>query len=174
MSVVEAEVAPTGRGRARSPAKPRRTGAVLWTKKRTLEGIDFEVYNVAPPLIAAGFHVGISRLSEGPFDVWAFRPPLVLVIAARLTRLSRDGTVAAAPRFSTAERAVLWDMVEQSTPGFEVMALTATAVHAAAAGGEGCECSGLPSDPVRFMVMTGPPAGPGRTPNEKLWLPEAA
>ncbi|WP_131830983.1 hypothetical protein [Frankia sp. CcI49] len=153
------------------PRKPRRTPVVQWRRKRTLEGGDFEVHSVMPPLEAVGFVAVASRLSRGPYDVSAWRPPHLLIVAARLTGVSLDGTVATNPSFSAKEQNTLWELSLRSTPGFQVVPLIATARHAAAPG-RGCECSGLPSDPVRFMALTGPSAGPGRAPNWRAWSPE--
>ncbi len=173
MSVVEAEVAPTGRGRARRPAKPRRTGAALHGLKRTKEGREFELYGIAPELEPAGYQVTLARLSQGPYDVAAWRPGRLLLIAARLTGVTTEGEVATNPAFRVRELAVLWEFAQKSQPGFEIVPLVATALHAAAPG-KGCRCSGQVPDRARFLILTGPPAGQSRRANWEPWVPVAA
>lgn len=153
----------------------RRTPEQIFSRRRSLEGGDFERYAVAGPLEAAGHTCARSHRSRGPFDWVALAPGRVLVVAARLTRVPHNGAAGPAnPEFSAAELAALWHIAAGlSAPGMAAVPLLATARHAAAPGTL-CRCAGAEPDPARFLRLLGPPNGAGRRRNWEPWEPEAA
>lgn len=149
--------------------RPNRTAPERWKLARQKEGHDFELHRVAQALEADGYEVNFSHHSQGPYDHAAWKVGQLLVVAARLTRVSLEtGAADANPKFAQAELAVLWEFACRSRPGFEVVPLVATALHAAAPG-KACRCSGLGPDPVRFLKLTGPPAAQGQRGRWESW-----
>ncbi len=187
MSVVETETVPAPRGRTRKPAKTaptarprtrkpprtRRTPVEVHKLKRTKEGREFELYGIAPELEPFGYQVTPARLSRGPYDVAAWRPGELLLVAARLTGVALDGSVNKNPEFRTRELEALWGFAQRSQEGFKIVPLVSTALHAAAPD-KACRCSGKKPDRARFMILTGPLAGPSRRPNWEPWAPAVA
>ncbi|WP_239382692.1 MULTISPECIES: hypothetical protein [unclassified Frankia] len=136
--------------------------------KRDGEGHTLEMHSVPAALRAAGYEVVFADKSRGVADHVAWRPGQLLVIATRITAVKKRS-----PEFSRVEQQGLWDLTRDSRRGFEVLALFATAYHAAAPGNV-CACSGLTPDPVRYLRMTGPPVGQGRRPSREPWVPDTA
>lgn len=151
-----------------------RTPEQIFARKRSLEGTDFERYGVAPALEADGYVCSRSHLSKGPFDWAGFKVGQIVVVGARITRLGHTN-----PGFSNAEIAELWRFASEYTrPGFEVIALVATAAHGPTMRRDGtlgpCRCSKLIADPPRFLRLTGPPVGRGQRANWEPWAPDYA
>lgn len=156
--------------------RPNRTPVEAHRLARQKEGHDFELYCVAPPLKADGYEVAFSHQSKGAYDhaAWKVGPTYgqLLLVAARLTKVDTTGyQVDANPKFANAELAVLWEFSRRARPGFEIVPLIATALHAAAPG-KRCRCGGLEPDPVRFLRLTGPPVGVGQRGNWEPWYPD--
>jgi hypothetical protein len=153
--------------------RPNRTPGEKWQRARQREGRDLELYRVAPALEADGYGVTFSHQSKGPYDHVAWKVGQLLVVAARLTKVNLEtGAADANPKFAQAELAVLWEFACRSRPGFEVVPLVATALHAAAPD-KACRCSGLEPDPVRFLRLTGPPAAQGQRGRWEPWYPDS-
>ncbi len=144
-------------------------------RKRVHEGLDFEQHVIAATLEPNGYVCTRSHMSKGPFDLAAFKIGQVLLIPARLTAVG-----AANASFSYRELADVWRLVEQlSRPGFDVRAVTATAVHAPRRLQDGtfgpCRCAGIEPgdvDPVRFRELVTPPVKAGGRAVWRPWTPD--
>lgn len=151
--------------------RPRRTPEEVHRFKRAKEGRHFELYGIHPALQNDGYQVNFSHMSKGPYDHAAWKIGQLLVIAARLTPAGLDGPGDKNPKFHNTELAALWEMSRQSKPGFEIVPLVATALHAAAPG-KTCLCGGHQPDPARFLRLTGPPARASHRGNWEPWTPD--
>jgi hypothetical protein len=163
-----------------------RTAEQAWNRKRSLEGGDFERVAVPHALVRDGYEVddlGRAHMSKGAFDWVAFKPGQIVFLGARLTTVNRlTGKADLSPGFSSAELAKLWRYVELfARPGLEVVAALATAEHGPSERRDGtwgpCRCSRFAVDPenaVRYLRLTGPPAGRSRRGDWEPWSPDFA
>ena len=166
--------------------RKQRTPDETWKRRRSLEGTGFERISVPHALGRDGYQVddlARSHMSKGPFDWLALKPGQLVVVGARLTTVNRlTGEADRNPEFSSRELGKLWRYVtEFGVPGLEVVAVLATAEHAPTERKDGswgpCRCTGVAVDPeaaVRYLRLTGPPAGRGRRGNWEPWSPDFA
>lgn len=151
---------------------------------RQREGDDFELYAVPAHLTANGYQVSFSHRSHGIYDHAAWKTGELLLVAARITTLSKRN-----PEFRRTEIEPLWELASSSSaPGFTVRAILATAFHAPTWSQKNqafgpCRCSPrIPVDTllddevpaVRYLELTGPPARQGQRPNWRPWSPDYA